>query len=53
LPFGSDGRKHTNFTLDLIFTSLQQIISAVVTAIFQVPLDVITAFLTSIFVPSM
>lgn len=41
-----------NFTFDLIFTALQQIISAVITAIFQVPLDVITALLTNLVVPT-
>lgn len=41
-----------NFAFDLIFMSLQQIISAVITAIFQVPLDVITSFLTNLVVPA-
>lgn len=41
-----------NFALDLIFTSFQGIFVNVFTAIFQVPLDIITALLTAIFVPA-
>ena len=40
-----------NFALDLIFISFQQIIVAVITAVFQVPLDVITSFLTNLVTP--
>ncbi len=36
-----------NFLLDLLFTSLREILTYLVTALFQVPLDVLTSYLTS------
>lgn len=40
-----------NFLLDLLFTSLQEILTYVVTALFQVPLDVLTSYLTGLATP--
>lgn len=41
-----------NFALDLIFSAVQGIFVNVFTSLFQVPLDIITAILTAIFVPA-
>lgn len=40
-----------SFALDLIFVGLQQLVVGIVTAIFQVPLDVITAWLSDLVTP--
>lgn len=51
--FDSEGERiNMNFLFDFLFVSLQQIFVAIVTALFQVPLDVITAALTGAAVPT-
>lgn len=51
-PFDFRKGLEMNFLLDLLFGTFQGILTTVISAIFQVPLDVITSFLTGLVTPS-